>query len=55
VIFSIKGTKRLQNIIAYDTPSGAALDVDNIRNVPVNNPKQIPYIILPLGVIGDVT
>ena len=51
VIFSIKGTNKLQNIIANDTPSAV---FPNVLKIAVSTPKHIPNKILPFFVIGDV-
>ena len=49
--FSINGTKRLQKIIAKDTPSAV---FPKVLKIAVKRPKHIPNIYLPDFVIGDV-
>ena len=52
VHLSISGTRRFENIIAYDTPSA---EPPYILKQNVSIPSITPNTTLPAGVIGDVT
>ena len=52
VHLSMSGTSRLENMIAYDTPSA---DPPYILKQNVSIPSITPNTTLPAGVIGDVT